>query len=110
MNASTYLNSWFSLMTCIPRRYCSFVGFSPIFAKWPLTDIIDGAVGCRVLVEGRRSEVEVEEAMTQTRNTSSANTSYNGSRLGFNGQLKMLVMWQRDISLCKSWKCDSVIP
>ncbi len=50
-------------MTCMPRSYCSFVGFSPILAKWPLTDMIEGAVGCRVLLEGRRGEERV--AMTQ---------------------------------------------
>ena len=50
-----YLNSWFSLMTCIPCSYCSLVGFSPILAKWPLTDMTEGAVGCLVLFEGRLS-------------------------------------------------------
>ena len=47
----------------MPCSYCSFVGFSPIFAKWPLTDMIEGAVGCRVLLEGRGGEDRV--AMTQ---------------------------------------------
>ena len=47
----------------MPCSYCSFVGFSPIVAKWPLTDMIEGAVGCRVLVEGRGGEDRV--AMTQ---------------------------------------------
>lgn len=42
-----------------------------MFAKWPLTDMIDGAVGCRVLVEGRRGEERA--AMTQERSSS---TSY----------------------------------
>ena len=27
-----------------------------MLARWPLTDMIEGAVGCRVLVEGRRGE------------------------------------------------------
>lgn len=69
-DADAYLNSWFSSMTCIPCSYCSFVGFSPIFAKWPLTDMMEGAVGCLVLVEGRRGEDRV--AMTQGK---SSNTS-----------------------------------
>lgn len=42
-------------MTCMPCSYCSAVGFSPIFAKWPLTDMMVGAVGCRVLLAGRLS-------------------------------------------------------
>ena len=42
-----------------------------MFAKWPLTDMIDGAVGWRVLVEGRRGEERA--AMTQERRSS---TSY----------------------------------
>ena len=51
----SYLNSCSPLMTCIPCSYCSLVDFSPMFAKWPLTDITEGAVGCLVLFEGRLS-------------------------------------------------------
>ena len=45
-----------------------------MFAKWPLTDMTEGAVGCRVLVEGRRGEDRA--AMTQTKTT---NTSYKAN-------------------------------
>lgn len=51
-----------------------------MLAKWPLTDMIDGAVGCRVLVEGRRGEDR--DAMTQTIIFQvRKDTSYKGSRL-----------------------------
>ena len=40
-------------MTWIPCSYCSLEDFSPTLAKWPLTVMIDGAVGCRVFDEGR---------------------------------------------------------
>ena len=56
---TTYLNSWSSLMTCMPCSKCSFVGFSPTLAKWPLTVMIEGAVGCRVLLEGREPFVDL---------------------------------------------------
>jgi len=40
-----YLNTFSSSITCIPCSYCSLVGASPTPAKWPLTVIIEGAVG-----------------------------------------------------------------
>lgn len=43
-------------------------------AKWPLTDMTEGAVGCRVLVEGRRCE-DRAAAMTQKK-VSSGSTRY----------------------------------
>ena len=55
------------------------MGFSPILAKWPFTDMMDGAVGCRVLLEGRRGEDRV--AMTQARVLGIC-TSYRTFRLG----------------------------
>lgn len=39
----------------MPCSNCSFVAFSPTFAKWPLTVITDGAVGCLLLTGGRFS-------------------------------------------------------
>lgn len=63
-----YLNSWSSLMTCIPCSKCSFVGFSPTLAKWPLTVMTEGAVGCLVLLVGRAPFVARSgdrEAMTE---------------------------------------------
>lgn len=42
-------------MTWIPCSYCSIVAFSPIFAKWSLTVMTEGAVGCLLLAEGRFS-------------------------------------------------------
>lgn len=44
-------------MTWMPCSYCSFVAFSPTFAKWPLTVMMDGAVGCLLLAGGRFSFV-----------------------------------------------------
>lgn len=63
-----YLNSWTSLMTCMPCSKCSLVGFSPTLAKWPLTVMTEGAVGCLGWLAGRapfeaRSGVR-EEDMT----------------------------------------------
>jgi hypothetical protein len=37
----------------MPCSYCSFVGASPTFAKWPFIVIIEGAVGNLEAVEGR---------------------------------------------------------
>lgn len=39
----------------MPCSNWSFVAFSPTFAKWPLTVITDGAVGCLLLTGGRFS-------------------------------------------------------
>ena len=39
-------------MTCMPCSYCSFVGASPTFAKWPFIVITEGAVGNLEAVEG----------------------------------------------------------
>lgn len=39
----------------MPCSNCSFVAFPPTFAKWPLTVITDGAVGCLLLTGGRFS-------------------------------------------------------
>ena len=50
---STYLNSFSSSITCMPCSYCSFVGASPTFAKWPFIVITEGAVGYREAAEGR---------------------------------------------------------
>ena len=47
-----------------------------MFAKWPLTDMIEGAVGCRVLVEGRRGEDRAGMARKKSKST-----SYKGFRL-----------------------------
>lgn len=97
-----YLNSWFSSMTCIPCSYCSFVGFSPTFAKWPLTDMMEGAVGCRVLVEGRRGEDRDRVAMTQTK-ASNKSTIYQGSKMDKSGgKLMMLVIAYAGPSLASS--------
>ncbi len=64
-----YLNSWSSLMTCMPCSKCSLVGFSPTLAKWPLTVMIVGAVGCLVLLVGRAPfearSGDKEDAMTE---------------------------------------------
>jgi hypothetical protein len=49
-----YLNSFSSSMTCIPCSYCSFVGASPTFAKWPFIVITEGAVGNLEAVDGLR--------------------------------------------------------
>ena len=46
------LNSFSSSMTCIPFSYCSLVGASPTFAKWPFIVITEGAVGNLEAVEG----------------------------------------------------------
>ena len=60
-------------------------------AKWPLTDMIEGAVGCRVLVEGRGGEDRV--AMTQENIISNTkNKLPKGVPESTNQQLKMLVM------------------
>ena len=77
-------------MTCMPCSYCSFVGFSPIVAKWPLTDMIEGAVGCRVLVEGRGGEDR--EAMTQEKNIADTRNKLPRVPDSTNQQLKMVVM------------------
>jgi hypothetical protein len=36
----------------MPCSYCSFVGASPTFAKWPFIVITEGAVGNLEAVEG----------------------------------------------------------
>lgn len=62
-----------------------------MFAKWPLTDIMEGAVGCRKLVEGRRGEDR--EAMTQRR------LQVQATRLKYiNNKDFILVMWRPEIS------------
>jgi hypothetical protein len=58
-----YLNSFSSSMTCMPCSYCSFVGASPTFAKWPFIVITEGAVGNEAM-EGLLWPFVVEDDMT----------------------------------------------
>ena len=47
-----YLNSFSSSITWMPCSYCSFVGASPTFAKWPFIVITEVVVGNLEAVEG----------------------------------------------------------
>lgn len=47
----------------MPCSYCSAVGFPLALAKWPLTVMMEGAVGCLLFVWGRDGGGDKVEAM-----------------------------------------------
>lgn len=66
-------------MTCMPCSYRSAVGFSLALAKWPLTVMTEGAVGCLLFVWGRDGGDDKVEAMITGSDGGRRDTPSNGT-------------------------------